>query len=70
VQESIRFDGVHIGRGAWMRRAILDHGTAVPPGTRISFKYNHFQQPSKGERRRSGGIMTAKETPDARLGDA
>jgi glucose-1-phosphate adenylyltransferase len=37
VQESILFDGVHIGRGAQVRRAILDHGTVVPPGARIGF---------------------------------
>jgi len=29
---------VPIGRGAQMRHAILDHGTAAPHGTRIGFK--------------------------------
>jgi ADP-glucose pyrophosphorylase len=31
VHESILLDRVHIGRGAQVRRTILDHGTVVPP---------------------------------------
>ncbi|MGH8055697.1 MAG: glucose-1-phosphate adenylyltransferase, partial [Candidatus Entotheonellia bacterium] len=37
VQESILLDGVHIGRGAQVRRAILDRGTVIPPGARIGY---------------------------------
>jgi len=37
VQDSILLDGVHIGRGAQIRRAILDRGTVIPPGARIGY---------------------------------
>lgn len=37
VQKSILFDGVHIGRGAQVRRAILDRETVIAPGARIGY---------------------------------
>jgi glucose-1-phosphate adenylyltransferase len=35
VEDSILFDGVSVGRGAEVRRAIVDKGVRVPPGTRV-----------------------------------
>ena len=41
VLESVLLDGVRIGRGAKIRRAIIDQGTTVPPGTRIGYESSH-----------------------------
>ncbi|MDH3261221.1 MAG: glucose-1-phosphate adenylyltransferase [Acidimicrobiia bacterium] len=35
VEDSVLFDGVHIGRNAVVRRAIIDKGVVVPPGFQI-----------------------------------
>lgn len=37
VEESILFDGVDIGRGCRIRRAIIDKNVIIPEGTRIGF---------------------------------
>jgi glucose-1-phosphate adenylyltransferase len=37
VEDSILFDGVHIGAGAHLRRCIVDKNVWVPPGERIGF---------------------------------
>jgi glucose-1-phosphate adenylyltransferase len=37
VEDSIVFSGVDIGEGAKIRRAIIDRGVAVAPGTRIGY---------------------------------
>ena len=37
VEDSILFDGVSVGRGAEVRRAILDKGGPGPPGARVGF---------------------------------
>lgn len=37
VEDSILFDGVDVGRHARIRRAIIDKGVRIPPGTRIGF---------------------------------
>jgi glucose-1-phosphate adenylyltransferase len=37
VEDSVLFDGACIGRGAEVRRAILDEGVQVRPGARIGF---------------------------------
>ena len=35
VEDSVLMDGVSIGEGAYVRRAILDKNTVVPPWARI-----------------------------------
>ncbi|MBC8355486.1 MAG: glucose-1-phosphate adenylyltransferase [Planctomycetes bacterium] len=37
VEESILFDGVSVGPGAYLRRCIVDKGVQVPSGERIGF---------------------------------
>jgi glucose-1-phosphate adenylyltransferase len=37
VEDSILFDGASVGRGAEVRRAILDDGVQVRPGARVGF---------------------------------
>jgi glucose-1-phosphate adenylyltransferase len=37
VEDSIVFEGVDIGRHAHVRRAIIDKGVRIPPGTQIGF---------------------------------
>jgi glucose-1-phosphate adenylyltransferase len=37
VEDSILFDGVSVGRGAEVRRAILEKGVRVLPGARVGF---------------------------------
>ena len=37
VEEAILLDGVDVGRHARVRRAIIDKGVRVPPGTEIGF---------------------------------
>ncbi len=37
VEDSILFEGVNIGRHAKVRRAIIDKGVQIPPGTQIGF---------------------------------
>ena len=41
VTESVIMEGVVIGRGAKIRRALIDKGTHVPPGCRIGFDSEH-----------------------------
>jgi glucose-1-phosphate adenylyltransferase len=38
VEESVLFDGVDVGRHCRIRRAIIDKGVRVPPGTEIGFE--------------------------------
>jgi len=37
VDDSILFDGVHVGAGAYLRRCIVDKNVQIPPGERIGF---------------------------------
>jgi glucose-1-phosphate adenylyltransferase len=37
VDESILLDGVDVGRGAQLRRVIVDKNVRIPPGLRIGF---------------------------------
>jgi len=37
VDSCILFDNVHVGRGARLRRCIVDKGVCIPPGTEIGF---------------------------------
>jgi glucose-1-phosphate adenylyltransferase len=37
VEASVLFDGVSVGAGAEVRRAVLDKGVRLAPGTRVGF---------------------------------
>jgi len=37
VEDSILFDGVHVGAGAQLKRCIVDKNVQIPPGERIGF---------------------------------
>ena len=44
VEESVLFSGVNVGRGAKIRRAIIDKEVDIPPDTTIGYDLNHDQQ--------------------------
>jgi glucose-1-phosphate adenylyltransferase len=44
VEDSILFDGVDVGRHARVRRAIVDKGVEIPPGTIIGYDRDHDRQ--------------------------
>jgi glucose-1-phosphate adenylyltransferase len=37
VEDSILFDGVHVGAGVHLNRCIVDKNVQIPPGERIGF---------------------------------
>jgi glucose-1-phosphate adenylyltransferase len=37
VEDSILFDGVHVGAGAYLKRCIVDKNVRIPPGEQIGF---------------------------------
>ena len=37
VEDSILFDGVHVGAGVHLKRCIVDKNVQIPPGERIGF---------------------------------
>lgn len=55
VQDSILFDGVDIGRRARVRRAIIDKGVHIPPGTEIGYNVEHDRE--RGFTISEGGIV-------------
>jgi glucose-1-phosphate adenylyltransferase len=44
VEDSVLMDGVYIGEGAYVRRAILDKNTVVPPWARIGVEHANDKQ--------------------------
>jgi glucose-1-phosphate adenylyltransferase len=54
VEDSIVFEGVDIGRHAKVRRAIIDKGVHIPPGTQIG--YDPDQDRARGFTVSEGGI--------------
>ena len=46
ISDSILFEGVDVGRHARVRRAIIDKGVRIPPGTEIG--YDHDQDRTRG----------------------
>ena len=54
VQDSILFEGVHVGRHAKIRRAIIDKGVHIPAGIEIG--YNHEQDRARGFTISEGGV--------------
>ncbi len=55
VQDSILLDGVDIGRHARVRRAIIDKGVRIPPGTEIGF--DPQQDQARGFTVSEGGVV-------------
>src|SRR5262245_11025998 len=55
VQDSILLDGVDIGRHARVRRAIIDKGVQIPPGTEIGF--DQEQDRARGFTVSDGGVV-------------
>lgn len=44
VEDSVIFDGVHVGRNAVVKRAIIDKGVVVPPGFQIGVDLDHDRE--------------------------
>ena len=55
VQDSILLDGVDIGRRARVRRAIIDKGVHIPPGTEIGYDAEHDR--ARGFTVSDGGVV-------------
>jgi glucose-1-phosphate adenylyltransferase len=55
VEDSILLDHVDIGRHARVRRAIIDKGVRIPPGTSIG--YDHKQDLARGFTVSEGGVV-------------
>jgi glucose-1-phosphate adenylyltransferase len=55
VEDSILLDHVDIGRHARVRRAIIDKGVRIPPGTSIG--YDHDQDRARGFTVSEGGVV-------------
>ena len=55
VDGSVLFTGVEIGRGAIIRRAIIDKNVVVPAGTRIGVDHQHDRE--RGFTVSAGGIV-------------
>ncbi len=54
VEDSVLMDGVYIGEGAYVRRAILDKNTVVPPWARIGVEHGRRQAAVPRQRGRRG----------------
>jgi glucose-1-phosphate adenylyltransferase len=55
VESSVLLHGVDVGRGAVIRRAIIDKGVLVPPGTTIGIDHNADR--ARGFHVSDGGIV-------------
>ena len=55
VQDSILLDGVDIGRRSKVRRAIIDKGVHIPPGTEIGYDAEHDR--ARGFTVSDGGVV-------------
>ncbi|MEX2118633.1 MAG: glucose-1-phosphate adenylyltransferase [Pirellulales bacterium] len=55
VADSILFEGVDIGRHAKVRRAIIDKGVHIPPGTEIGYDHDHDR--ARGFTVSEGGVV-------------
>jgi glucose-1-phosphate adenylyltransferase len=60
VSDSILFEGVEIGRHCRIRRAIVDKGVRIPPGTEIGFDLEKDRQ--RGFMISDQGIVTIAKT--------
>lgn len=55
VEDSILLEGVDIGRHCQVRRAIIDKGVRIPPGTHIGFDLAHDR--ARGFTVSEGGVV-------------
>ena len=55
VEDSILFEGVDIGRGARVRRAIVDKGVHIPPDMEVGFDVD--QDRAQGFTVSPGGVV-------------
>jgi glucose-1-phosphate adenylyltransferase len=55
VDECVLLHGVDVGRGAVLRRAIIDKGVLVPPGTSIGLDHEHDR--ARGFHVSEGGVV-------------
>ncbi len=60
VSDSILFEGVEVGRHCRIRRAIIDKGVRIPPGTEIGFDLEKDRQ--RGFTISDNGIVTIAKT--------
>ena len=60
VSDSILFEGVEVGRHCRIRRAIIDKGVRIPPGTEIGFDLERDRQ--RGFTISDQGIVTIPKT--------
>jgi glucose-1-phosphate adenylyltransferase len=59
VEDSILFDNVEIGRGAKLRRVIVDKDVYIPPGTMIGFDHEHDRM--RGFTVSDGGVVVVSK---------
>ena len=64
VEESLLFSGVEIGRGARIRKAIVDQHITVPPGFQIGF--DEEQDRNNGFLRTEKGVTVVSKTIEGR----
>jgi glucose-1-phosphate adenylyltransferase len=55
VQGSVLLHGVNVGRGAIIRRAIIDKGVVVPPGAQVGV--DHDEDRARGFQVSPSGIV-------------
>ena len=55
LDECVLLHGVDVGRGAVLRRAIIDKGVLIPPGTTIGLDHDHDK--ARGFHISEGGIV-------------
>jgi glucose-1-phosphate adenylyltransferase len=55
IDECVLLHGVDVGRGSVLRRAIIDKGVLVPPGTSIGVDHEHDR--ARGFHVSEGGVV-------------
>lgn len=61
VEASILMDGVNVGRGCKIRKAIIDKRTKIPPGTVIGYDYSEDRK--RFAISKNGVVIVPKEMP-------
>lgn len=68
IEDSILFDGVHVGRRAKLHRAIIDKGVSIPADTKIGFDHDHDRERGFAVTE-NGVVVIAKTTGSEQLFD-